>query len=159
MVETHQLYAEAKRQVGAKVCADALGVGVAHFYKLCSDPMSLDVPIRDDVQRLQNLLEVLAARPHAKPALILFRLYFDDLFARLIDHDAVTPLDCHGITDHVERLCREFADLVHEVKPGFVSDRIASEGSQLMAAVTKLVRCAEVADNAEQKPKTPLRAS
>lgn len=158
-LETYQLYDAARTQIGVKLLADALNVGVQHAHKLATDPSALDVPVRDDVARITSLLTALAARPHAKPALILFRMYFEDVFSRLLDKEHVSPLTCEGVADHVGRLCTEFAGLVVECKPGFASDRIATEASELIAAITTLVRCAEVADAARSYPRIDSRSA
>jgi len=152
-IETHQLYSAAGDALGAKQAAAILNVGVQHFYKLAADPMSLDVPVRDDVMRITQLVEAMTARPHAKAKLHLWRLYFDDLFRRAVDRDEATPLDCETIREKAAALCQHFGELLAECGPGFNPDRIANEGAEVIAAITTLVRCAELTDDMSRTAK------
>jgi hypothetical protein len=150
MIETHQLYAAAVDALGAKRVRDELNVGLQHVYKLAADPMTQDVPVRDDVARITSLVDALAARPHAKPALILWRLYFSDMFARAVDRQTVMPLDKCNVAEHVGKICREFAEMMLKLSNGdeLDPDVITKEAADVIAAVERLVRCAEAADDA-----------
>lgn len=147
-IETHQLYSAALQEMSAKQLAQVLGVGVSHVYKLAADPHSLDVPVRDDIARITAMVEALAARPNGQHALILIRLFFNDLFARVIDRETPKPLSAECIPQHVGRICAEFGDLLSSVGPKFSADQIATEGAQVIAAIECLIRSAEATDDA-----------
>lgn len=118
--------------------------------------MSLDVVVRDDLERVVQVIDALAARPHARRALIMWRLFLEDHLARAVDHDSPSPLTCEQVIDHVERISREYADVVHECRKNFDADKLALQGAELIAAVTTLVRCAEAADgNSGDSPPRP----
>jgi hypothetical protein len=157
-VESHQLFEAAKEALGAKYAAEVMGISAAHYYVLCTDPMARSTMVRDDVMRITQLVDAMASRPHAKPKIVMWRLFFDDLFVRAIERDEATPLTCQDTLAHAERLTSEFCDVLKECRQGFNADRITKEGADLIAAVTNLIRCAEMSDNPKRPKSSPLRA-
>lgn len=156
-METNDLFHIAGDAVGFKQLSHALGLSLAHTYKLAADPMSLDVPVRNDLDRIASVVDMMAARPHAKPALVLWRTWFQDLFARAIYDERAPVLTCDNVQATTERLCSEFADVLKECRKDFVPEAVAKQAAELMAVLETLVRCAGV--KTEQRKTVPLRAS
>lgn len=147
MAESYELFKDAIEAIGARKVARALGLqSVSSAYRLARHPMDEDDPdgtgARNDLDRLEQLMDVLAAHPHARPVLIRFRLFFDGTFRRALDHEEVLPLTSDRVADKAARLCKEFGELLAEM-PSMDPDRIVNEGSELMAVLDRLIQAAE----------------
>lgn len=146
--ETYQLFGMTADAIGRDGIADALHIGMKHTYNLTADPMTLEVPCKNDAQRLQNMFEKLATHPAGKPALICWRMHFNELFARLIDHEIAKPLTPETVLLEAQEMCAEMGDVLRECKPGFVPDKLAKEAAELIAVLERMVAMAEAADDA-----------
>jgi hypothetical protein len=146
-METHDLFAMTADVIGRDGLASALHVGVKHTYNLTADPMTLEVPCRNDAERMQNVFEKLATYPEGKPALILWRMHFNELFSRLIDHENARPLTPETVLVEAQELCAEVADVLRECKPGFVPEKLSKEAAELIAVLERIVHMAEASDD------------
>lgn len=155
MIEARQTLNAVVDAIGAKRAADAMNLSLHHVYKLLADPVTLDAPVRNDVERLTNLYEVAAAHPKARPALILSRLYWKETFARILDRESAEPLSSVDVVLKAQELCAEVSDVLRECKPGYCPDKIAKEASELIAVLEQLVAMAEVSD--DTRITVPLR--
>lgn len=147
MLETHQLMQATARVVNHKRMAHALAVSLPHTYVLCADPLTQDAPVRNDADRLTNLLTELASHRDGKPTLVLWELYFAQLFGRLVRNEKPAALTCETIIPEAQKLCAHMADVLAECKPGFVPNTIAKEAAEMIAALRTLIECAEEADD------------
>lgn len=87
MHDTSDLYRSAIEAVGAKRIAHALGLSVSHVYRLQRPTMDVDpdgTGARTDLDRLETLVDLLAARPAGRPVLIEIRQWLDALFDRAL---------------------------------------------------------------------------
>lgn len=146
MTEPVQLYCAAAKAIGHKQLADALNVSVGHTYVLTADPLAIDAPVRNDVERLTTLVQTLATHPSARSTLILFRLYFKELFARVLDREEPKPLTPETMCAEVQEVVSQFGELLRECRPGFVPDHIAVEAADVIAALERLIASAESSD-------------
>ncbi len=159
MIETTQLISAAGEAVGYKKLSHALGLSLAHTYKLAADPMSLDQPVRNDLDRIGSVIDLLAALPHARPALILWKEFFDEAFNRALNREHLSALTCEAVPAVAEKLCREFADVLRECRKDYVPDALAKQAAELMAELSLLIRCGELKDDQPNRKHPPLRAS
>jgi hypothetical protein len=146
-IETHQLMAATAGVINHKRMAQALAVSLSHTYVLCADPMAHDAPVRNDADRLVNLLTELATHRNGRPALVMWRMFWKEFFARVIDGEKPEPLTCETIIPEAQQLCAHFSDVLKECKPGFVPDHVAQEAAEMIAKLEQLVACAEAADD------------
>lgn len=97
-MQTHELWNAILEAGGAKRVAQAIGRDLSTAYKWARHPMASDEPDGTGSSNIfdwfESVVEVLAARPSARPTLRLMRLWFDDLFRLAIDRD-----EAPGITD------------------------------------------------------------
>jgi len=144
MKDTHELYRAAIDAIGAKKVAHALGLGLSHTYRLQRAPMDEGdadgTGARSDVDRIEMLIDVLAAHPNARPALHLWRLHFDALFARAVDRATPRPLTEEGLAAEVGRTCKEFGELLAECGPDLDPARVRKEGTEAIEAIKRLIQ-------------------
>lgn len=146
-LETHQLYQKTAEVIGHKRLASALNVSVAHTYNLTADPLSQNVAVRDDADRLTSMLEALSTHPHGKPALVLWELHFSELFDRLVRRETPEPLTPETVITEAQKAITEFGELLRECKPGFVPEKLAKEAAELIAVLERIVHMAETSDD------------
>lgn len=147
MIETLELYRAAAKAIGHKQLADALNISLGHTYVLTADPLAIDAPVRNDIERLTTLIQALATHPNARPTLILFRLYFKELFARVLDREEPTPLTPETVCAETQEAIGQFGELLRECRPGFIPDRIAAEAADVISILERLVASAESSDD------------
>lgn len=85
--ETSELYARIIAAVGAKRVAHTLGLSLSHTYRLQRPTMDADpdgTGARSDLDRIEALVDLLAARPEGRPALVELKQWFDGLFDRAL---------------------------------------------------------------------------
>jgi len=81
-METSEIYRRALEAIGAKKFAHALGVSLGHAYRLARPTMDVDADgtgARSDLDRLETLIDLLAARPEGRPVLVELRSYLTGL--------------------------------------------------------------------------------
>lgn len=146
-IETYQLFEATARVTGRANLARALHVGEKHTYNLTADPMTIEVPCRNDADRMTNVFEMLATYPAGRPALILWRQHFNELFARLVDRETAKPLTPETVILEAQEVCAEVGDVLRECKPGFLPNRLAQQCAEAIARLERLMAMAEAADD------------
>lgn len=159
MHDSHELFAASIEVIGAKKVASALNLSLAHTYRLQRSPLDEDpngTGARNDVDRIEQLVDVLAAHPRARPVLHRWRLYFDALFRRAIDHEDARPVSEGAFAERVGQAVIEFGEMLKQCGSDVDPARVAKEGAETIEAIERLVRSALAGvtpDNAEP----PLR--
>lgn len=138
MTDSHVLYKAACDAIGAKKVASALNLSLACTYRLCQ-PMEAD-GIRSDIDRIEQLVDVLAAHPRARPVVHLFRLHFESVFKRTEDYDSPLPLTDERLAQKAGTICNEVGDLLRTLQPGYDSTVVAKEASEVIVAVERLMK-------------------
>lgn len=148
MIETVQLYRATAHAIGHKRMASTMGISLQHSYVLTNDPISREAPVRDDVERITNLMEANATHGAAgKAANVHFELYFTELFDRVNRHEIPTALTCETVVTEAQKAIAEFGQLLAECRPGFTPDRVLAEAADVITALRRLAVCAEAADD------------
>ena len=144
MIETHELYRLILEAAGAKRVAHALGLSVSHVYRMARHPMDDGDPdgtgTRNDLDRLELLVDVLAARPHARSTLRMLKLWFDTLFARALDGDEGIPMDDIERVHRLGQIVREFGEFMAHAGPHEDPVRVAKEGAEAIEAISSYLR-------------------
>lgn len=156
-MQTHEFYAEANGTIGPKKVAAALHVTSKHVYRL-GQPEEAD-GVRNDMDRLIALIDVLGAHPHARPLLKKMRLYLEAQFSRVLDHDhgslPITGLDYAREGGTAMKELAEFVETLDD--PERMDTRKAlTEGAEACAAVERLFRRVLAASMQQQQPQ-PVR--
>ncbi len=87
MTESSDIYQHAIEAVGAKRIAQALGLSLSHVYRLARPTMEEDpngTGARSDLDRLDTLVDLLAARPGGRPVLVEMRAYLVGMLDRAL---------------------------------------------------------------------------
>jgi hypothetical protein len=151
MIETSQLYAGTLRVLGIHRLQQLMGFRKAQsVYKLAADRLALDTPVRDDVQRITSVVEALAAHPNERAVLVMWEMYFKELFNRVIRHQTYESMTAEDVVKRAQELCVEVSDVLRECKPGYSPGKLVKESSELIAVLEKLVGMAEVTDDVVQ---------
>lgn len=111
--DTSDLYRHAIDAVGAKRVAHALGLSLSHTYRLQRPTMDVDADgtgARSDLDRLETLVDLLAARPAGRPVLIELRGWMARLFDRALGAWAEADLSEDAFTAQVGRAVQEFGE-------------------------------------------------
>ena len=95
---------------------------------------------RNDLDRLEILVDVLAARPAARPTLRLLRLWCDSLFARVLDADEGVAMDDVERVHRLGHTVREFGEFMEHAAGNEDPARIAREGAEAMDAIATYMR-------------------
>jgi len=161
MYETHELMRRIIDTVGAKVVAHALHLSLSHVYRMARHPMDADDPdgtgTRNDLDRIEMLVDVLAARPHARPVLRELHLWFDALFRRALDREEPAPLTDIELARRLGHVVREFGEFLETCDARDLDPkRVWQEGSEALDAIERLLRAVQAgvkaADEGEQPP-------
>lgn len=97
MTESDQIYQHAIEAVGAKRIARALGLSLGHVYRFARPTMEEDpsgTGCRSDLDRLEELVDLLAARPEGRPVLVEIRQHVRAMLDRALGAwrcEALTP--------------------------------------------------------------------
>lgn len=86
-MDTSEIYRSAIDVAGAKRVAQALSLSLSHTYRLQRAAMDEDpegTGARSDLDRIEALVDLLAARPAGRPVLVQMRQWFDALFDRAL---------------------------------------------------------------------------
>jgi hypothetical protein len=146
--DTHELYRAAIDAIGAKKVAHALGLSLSHTYRLQRPPMDESdgdgTGARSDADRIEMLVDVLAAHPYARPVLHRGRLHFDALFRRALDREDMRPLSAEALAAQVGGVCKEFGEFLRECGPMLEPHRVLKEGAEAIEAIERLIRAAQV---------------
>lgn len=147
MTETHELYRAAIDAIGAKKVAHALGLSLSHTYRLQRPPMDESdgdgTGARSDVDRIEMLIDVLAAHPYARPVLHQWRLHFEAMFRRALDREEIRPVSDEALARKVGDVCREFGEFLRECGPTLDARRVLKEGAEAIEAIERIIRAAQ----------------
>lgn len=143
-LESHEMVRQMIDAVGVRRVARALNVGTSHVYRMARHPMDDSDPegtgTRNDFDRLELLVDVLAAHPQARPTLRLMRLWFESLFARALDNDQGIALDDIERVHRLGHVVKEFGEFMEHAGPHEDPARIAREGAEAMEAIAAYMR-------------------
>lgn len=156
MIESNQLYSRAIDAVGAKKVAHALDLSLSHTYRIARNPMDIDNPdgtgARNDLDRLEAFGDLMAAHPaFGLSVLVLLRMWIDERFARWFGTAISSPLVDSELAAKAGEVCKEFGELLQQLRPGFDADVVAKEASDVVAVLEQLIKAAECTDD---KPAT-----
>lgn len=158
MIESTQVYRAWAKAIGHKRMASTLAVSLQHSYVLTTDPIARDIQVRDDIERITNMVEASAAHGAAgKAANIQAELYFSDLFGRVNRNESPTPLTCESVILRAQEGCAHFSDVLRSCKPGFIPDEVAKEAAEMIVWLREFVACAEASDDVPQTK--PIRVA
>src|SRR5690606_38807911 len=99
---------------------------------------------RNDLDRIEMLVDVLAARPHARPVLRELHLWFDSLFRRALGREEPAPLTDVELAHRLGHVVREFGEFLETCDARDLDPkRVLQEGSEAMDAIERLIRAAQ----------------
>lgn len=113
--DTNEIYRHAIEAVGAKRLAPALGLSLSHLYRLQRPTMDAEpdgTGARSDLDRVETMVDLLAARPSGRPVLVEMHGWFDALFDRALGAwggDRLTPDRFHA---QVGRAVKEVGEVI-----------------------------------------------
>lgn len=146
-IETHQIMGHALEVAGAKRVAHTLGLSLGHTYKLARHPMDASDPegtgVRNDLDRIEALADLLASRPGGAAVLVEMREWFDGLFERALGTRPSAGLTPERMASEASRTLTEFGQFIAECRPGaYDPERLVREGAEAVAAIESLMRAA-----------------
>lgn len=146
--DTNEIYAAAIEAVGAKRVANALGYSLQHTYRLARPTMDLDpdgTGARSDLDRIEALVNLLAAYPDGRPVLMRMRSAYDEMFDRALGAWQPVPLTRDSLAERAGKTVKEFAEFLATCSAdGFDGQRLQREGAEAIEAIERLMRSASV---------------
>lgn len=144
MIETHLLYESAIRAIGAKKVANAMSLSLAYVYRLRQPPMAIDAESngadRNDFDRVEALIDVLAAYPAGRPVLVLMRTWFNAITDRALGVWKPEPISAERRAAKTAHCLREFAEFIEAAGGGELdTERLQKEGADAIEAIERLM--------------------
>lgn len=153
MIATYRLIRGWIDAINDKRVARALGYDRGTVHRMARHPADADDPDGTGslnlLDRLEGIVEALAVHPQGRAEIELLDQWWETLILRACGDPDGTLLGSEALTRHAAEMCREFGELLSECRPGACDhERLAREGSDVLAAVGRLVRAAYAARGA-----------
>lgn len=150
MMESHEIYARAISAIGAKKVARALGLSLSHVYRFqrhpCDDSDPEGTGARNHLDALEQLVDILAAHPRARPVIVHLRLWFESLFKRALDRTQGEPTTLNELRAQSTNALREVADVVdacNDMETEFCRQKITDEALQARDLLDRIIAACE----------------
>lgn len=142
---TDSLLARSIRALSPKKVHRVTGYALGHLYAFMRDPQDPEHPdatgVRDPVERLVSLFEAMATYPSLRPLLREWRLFFEGLFARLLDHHETPASITHGDLVRLAGECaREDGESIAETIAEGDDEKALAETLESIEKRTQLAR-------------------
>lgn len=150
MFDTSELWAEVIEAAGPKKAAAAVGRDISTIYRWARSKWDVD-PDGTGSNGLfdwfEAVVEVLAARPSARPTLRKLQLWSDALFRRVLDHHETKPLPQDELRRKAGAMLHNTADLLEGLSGGQVdTDRVVNVALETRELLERIIAAVEVGE-------------